>query len=108
MTAFRGAAALGVRACDPGEVVVDAPVVHGRVKGLAKAQSADVRDRLTREGITVLNGPRAASARPSPIAARIASRSQPQLVASRTVRADVVLVATGATPRILPGSEPDG
>ena len=107
MTAFRGAAALGVRACDPGEVVVDAPVVHGRVKGLAKAQSADVRDRLTREGVTVLNG----RARFSPAQSNRSSHCIEVTTAAggeQTVRADVVLVATGATPRILPGSEPDG
>src|SRR5215467_12232511 len=56
MTAFRGAGALGVRSCDPGDVVVDAPVVHARVKELARAQSVDIHDRLVREGVRVING----------------------------------------------------
>src|SRR5262245_29946587 len=49
MAAFRGAGALGVRSCDPGDMVVDAPVVHTRVKDLARAQSVDIHDRLIRE-----------------------------------------------------------
>ena len=35
---------------------------------------------------------------------------EPQIVAvgDRRIQADVVLIATGATPRVLPGAEPDG
>jgi NAD(P)H dehydrogenase (quinone) len=106
MTAFRGAGELGVRACDPGEVVVDAPVVYSRVKELAAAQSADVRDRLTREGVTVLNGRGrfcpAQSNRSTHCIEVTTDEGEQQ------IRADVVLLATGAMPRILPGCEPDG
>ena len=35
---------------------VDVAVVHGRVKGLALAQSADIRSRVRREGVKILAG----------------------------------------------------
>jgi dihydrolipoamide dehydrogenase len=107
MNAFRGAAALGVRACDPGDVVVDAPVVHARVKELARAQSDDIHARLVREGVTVLNG----RGRFHPDQSNRSSHRIEVTAADggvRTLNADVVLLATGATPRILAGAEPDG
>src|SRR6185312_1162364 len=53
-TAFRSAATLGVMAGDPDEVTVSAPAVHGRVRGLALAQSADVRGKLDAAGVEVV------------------------------------------------------
>jgi len=104
MTALRGAARLGVRATDPAEVTIDTPAVHGRVKDLALAQSADVRARLAREGVELRDG-----------TARFAERQDARTTYSLRVEpsgelltADVVLVATGASPRTLPGAEPDG
>ncbi len=106
MTAFRGAGPLGVRSCDPGDVVVDAPVVHARVKELARAQSVDIHDRLVREGVRVING----RARFSPAQSNRSSHCVEAVTeeGSESLRADVVLLATGATPRILAGAEPDG
>jgi NAD(P)H dehydrogenase (quinone) len=105
MNSFRDAAALGVRAVAPEALSVDAPVVHGRVKRLAQAQSHDVRDRLIREGVRVLIG----TARFVDIddgrthVLHAVTEDGPQ-----RLEADVVLVATGATPRIVPGAVPDG
>jgi NAD(P)H dehydrogenase (quinone) len=88
------------------EVTVDNRTVHGRVKGLALAQSADIRARVQREGVRVING----SARfcdPEPGLAvhhvRVTSDA-----CEETLIADVALIATGATPRVLPGAVPDG
>jgi pyruvate/2-oxoglutarate dehydrogenase complex dihydrolipoamide dehydrogenase (E3) component len=79
-----------------GSVGVAVAEVHARVKALALAQSSDIEARLRREGVRVLRG-----------AARL---SGPGQVAcdGETIDADVVLLAVGATPRILPGAEPDG
>ncbi|MCT9928750.1 NAD(P)H-quinone dehydrogenase [Planotetraspora sp. A-T 1434] len=79
-----------------GGVTADMPLVNKRVKELAHAQSADVAARLAAEGVEVVR----ASGR----------LVDPQVVRAgdRTIRADVVIVATGAHPRVLPGAEPDG
>ncbi len=106
MTAFRSADRLGVRGCAPAEVGIDTPAVHGRVKKLALAQSADVRTRLLREGVILLPGTaRFAADQPSraTYAVEVAHEGEQDLV-----QADVVLLATGASPRILPDAEPDG
>jgi dihydrolipoamide dehydrogenase len=79
-----------------GRVAVDAPRLYARVRALARAQSADVAGRLAAEGIEVLagtgrlTGPRTVT------------------VGDREVGADIVLIATGAQPRILPAAVPDG
>src|SRR3990170_3294680 len=45
---------------------VDLPTVHSRVKGLALAQSADVRARVEREGVRIIRGTAAFTEEPSP------------------------------------------
>ncbi|MEV7005690.1 NAD(P)H-quinone dehydrogenase [Streptosporangium sp. NPDC051022] len=81
---------------DVGGVIADMPLVNTRVKDLAQAQSADIAARLAAEGVEVIQA-----------AGRLVD---PQVVRAgdRTIRADIVIVATGATPRILPSAEPDG
>ncbi|WP_243738407.1 NAD(P)H-quinone dehydrogenase [Cellulomonas shaoxiangyii] len=80
---------------------IDLDAVNTRVKALAAAQSADIRTRLEREGVDVVTG--------------TGRLLDPQHVAVRTpegrehtIDADVVLVSTGATPRVLPEARPDG
>ncbi len=97
---------LGLTA-DRQSVGVDLPTVNARVKGLAQAQSADIRARVEREGVRILRGTAAFSDEPS-------DRAQ-HMIGVRThdggheeVAADVVLIATGATPRILDDAKPDG
>ncbi|WP_029290464.1 NAD(P)H-quinone dehydrogenase [Cellulomonas sp. HZM] len=81
---------------------IDLAAVNTRVKALAAAQSADIRARLEREGVRIvlgegrLDGPQ-----------RIQVRTQAG-EPDETLEADVVLVATGATPRELPTARPDG
>ncbi|RCW43741.1 dihydrolipoamide dehydrogenase [Halopolyspora algeriensis] len=103
---FRNAQELGVRA-DDGDVGVDSSVVHGRVKGLALAQSADIRSRVHRAGVRILGGwarfaDTAQGLAQHAIRVELAEGGHEDLVA------DEVLISTGATPRILPGAEPDG
>ncbi|MFS0702391.1 NAD(P)H-quinone dehydrogenase [Cellulomonas sp. 179-A 4D5 NHS] len=79
---------------------VDLAQVNTRTLALAAAQSADIRTRLEREGVEVVEG-----------AGRLDGPNR--VVASgtdgeRSLDADVVLVATGATPRVLPEAVPDG
>ena len=92
---------LGDGSAPDGAVGVDLAKVNARVKKLAQAQSADIRQRLEREGVSVVAG-----------AGRL---DGPQRVVAdlpdggtETVEADAVLVSTGAHPRVLAGSEPDG
>jgi NAD(P)H dehydrogenase (quinone) len=75
---------------------VDAARVYGRIRALARAQSADVAARLAAEGVEVVAG-----------RGRLAGHG---LVAAgdRQWQADTILIATGAEPRILPDAVPDG
>jgi pyruvate/2-oxoglutarate dehydrogenase complex dihydrolipoamide dehydrogenase (E3) component len=97
---------LGLTA-DRQAVGVDLPTVNARVLSLALAQSADVRARVEREGIRVIRGSARFAGTPAPGA--------PHQIEARTVEggieplaADVVLIATGATPRVLDDAKPDG
>jgi pyruvate/2-oxoglutarate dehydrogenase complex dihydrolipoamide dehydrogenase (E3) component len=105
-SAFRDADELGIHT-DGKNAEVDVPVVHSRVKGLALAQSADVRARLQREGVRIINGTaRFFDDQKGMAAHRIAATANSG--ETEVLEADVVLIATGATPRVLPGAVPDG
>ena len=106
-TAFRGGDALGVMACEPEDVKINAPAVHGRVKGLALAQSADVRSKMAAAGVEVVHGIARLENHGVP-GRRHRVRVEPVHGDAYASDADVVLIATGATPRIIPGAEPDG
>jgi len=106
MTDFRGAAELGIHAGRSADIRVDAPVVHDRVRRLAVAQSADVGRQLSRAGVRMVPGS-ARLAEPGP-GRRHRVEISPAGGVSEVVDADVVLLAVGATPRVLPGAEPDG
>lgn len=104
MASLDGAAGLGIvtgkdRTAAAGSLAlpeVDAPRLYARVRNLARAQSADVTERLAGEGVDVI-GDTGRLAGPRTVVA-----------GGSSISADVVLVATGATPRELPGAEPDG
>lgn len=81
---------------------VDLAAVNTRVMALAAAQSADIRARLEREDIRVVMG-RGRLDGPSRVVVDTAD-GQPQV----ELDADVVLVSTGSTPRVLPTAVPDG
>ena len=94
MTNLSQADRVGVHA--EGTVTVQVGEVHARVKSLALAQSADITQRLLREGVAVVSG-----------TARLLGDGR-LLVEGSELSADVVLLATGAHPRVVPGAEPDG
>ena len=78
------------------------PAVNSRVKGLALAQSADVRARLEREGIRIIRGTARFARRRRPAAAPIEVATADG--GTEELPADVVLIATGANPRVLDGA----
>jgi dihydrolipoamide dehydrogenase len=88
-------------------VTVDLAAVNRRVMDLAAAQSDDVASRLTAEGVDVIQGA-AELADPRPGLAKHRVRITTEEGAATDIDADVVLVATGASPRILPDAVPDG
>ena len=97
---------LGVRLHDPeGDQVAGAVAqphtVNRRILALAAAQSADIKVGLERAGVTFLEG-----------VARVADAHLVRAVTAdgeaRDLRADVMLLATGASPRVMPSAVPDG
>ncbi|EHR59601.1 NAD(P)H-quinone dehydrogenase [Saccharomonospora cyanea] len=86
----------------------DLPTVHGRVRGLALAQSADIRARVQREGVRVVSGTARFRDTEPGLATHKVGVTHPETGEEELLDADVVLVATGATPRVLPGAVPDG
>lgn len=105
-TDLRRARDLGLRV-DPSQAAVRVPEVNERVKALALAQSADIRSKLQSAGVQIFAGCGRLLGRSTGLAGH---RVQADLWDGDTeiVEADVVLVATGASPRVLPGAEPDG
>ncbi len=105
MTSVQESTELGVRfAADGGERAaapsVDLAAVNTRVKALAASQSADIARRLAAEDVRVIAG--------------TGRLDGPDMVVAVTndgeegLPADAVLIATGASPRILESSPPDG
>jgi dihydrolipoamide dehydrogenase len=98
MTSLGRSASLGLQLADGANPVVevDAPALNARIKALAAAQSNDIAEHVTAEGVRIvaargqLTGPRTIEA------------------GEETVHADVLLIATGASPRSLPDGMPDG
>src|SRR5439155_9017888 len=89
-----------------GTGAVDAAAVHARVKALALAQSGDIHGKLVKAGVEYVPG-----------RGRMGDDTlghthqvviEPTDAPPYTVNADTVLIATGATPRILPAAVPDG
>ncbi|RJQ83773.1 NAD(P)H-quinone dehydrogenase [Amycolatopsis panacis] len=93
---------------DLADTGVDLPTVHGRVKGLALAQSADIRARVQREGVRVINGEARFCDDEPGLATHKVSVTHAADGTVEALNADVVLISTGATPRVLPGAVPDG
>ena len=105
MSDFEVAGGLGVRLTDDEGDVVDDVVaqpqtVNERILALAAAQSADIHDGLERAGVRIISGTGRLAARDRVVAETDSG--------SEEIAADVVLVATGATPRVLPTAVPDG
>jgi dihydrolipoamide dehydrogenase len=99
MTHLSHADAVGVYT--DGKVSTAVDEVHARVKALALAQSADITRRLVRDGVTLVTGS-ACLQGPGRVLVTAEDGHEEQL------EADVVLIATGAHPRVVEGAEPDG
>ncbi len=107
LTQTRAADELGISiaGAEPGRsfadsITVDLGKVNQRVRDLAKAQSGDIRSKLEAEGVEILDG-RGRLAGPHEIVVETAS-------GSRTMAADIVLLAVGTTPRQLSSAPCDG
>ena len=106
MSELAGAPELGVTFEDhegdaATSIRVDLGKVNARVKRLAADQSTDIAERLDRDGVTLVTG-RGSLAGPDRV---VVDRPDGR---EEILRADAVLVATGAAPRTLPTAVPDG
>jgi NAD(P)H dehydrogenase (quinone) len=105
MTSVQESRELGVRLSDgvgdmAAAATVDLGVVNRRVKHLASSQSTDIARQLETAGVTVVEGTGRLDG-PTGVVVRTEDGEQ-------RLAADVVLVATGAHPRVLDTARPDG
>ena len=90
-----------------GDAKLSLMALNERVKQLAGKQSDDIRDQLERNGVRLING-----------RARFADKQVGHTThdievvtvdgETEQITCDMVLVCTGASPRVLKGAEPDG
>ncbi|HEU5270996.1 MAG TPA: NAD(P)H-quinone dehydrogenase [Jatrophihabitans sp.] len=104
VTALRAAAELGLSST--ADVHVRLRQVNERVRQLATSQSEDIERRLVAAGVRLLPGYGRFAAEQTGRTFRIEVAGPDGEQTELDV--DVVLLATGGTPRILPGAEPDG
>jgi dihydrolipoamide dehydrogenase len=105
LTALRDAPRVGVGSAR--DVSVDLHTINARIKRLARQQSDDIAGRLAREAVTVVPGSgRFASHQPT--RAHVVEVVDAAGTVVDALEADVVLLATGGSPRVLPTAEPDG
>ena len=103
MTSLGRSAALGLQLEDGKNpsLSVDAPALNARIKALAAAQSNDIAEHVAAEGIRIISGcGRMTDSHTIVVDGKTGEEAE--------VRADIVLITTGATPRILPDAVPDG
>ncbi|WP_168583372.1 NAD(P)H-quinone dehydrogenase [Gephyromycinifex aptenodytis] len=89
------------RTTDSAALVADMAEINDRVVALAGAQSRDIQNRLEQVGVRVIKGT-GTLLDSSTVEART---SDGQV---ETLNAEMILLATGATPRVLPTAQPDG
>ncbi len=105
-TELRRASGLGF------DIAIDAakislPQIHNRVKTLAASQSADIGSQLLRERVTVIRGRGELVDNVQGMAHHRVKVNTPD-GKTGVLKADIVLIATGASPRVLPSAVPDG
>ncbi|MET9328246.1 NAD(P)H-quinone dehydrogenase [Tsukamurella sp. NPDC003166] len=88
-------------------VEIDVERINTRVKELATAQSADIRARLVGEGVRIIRGSASLAPTNPGMAQHVVNVVTPT-GGEQTLEADVVLVATGASPRVMESAKPDG
>ena len=94
MTLLNRGADLGI--ATGGLTTVNPARLYERITDLARAQSRDITARIAAEDIKVITGHGRLD---GPGTVRVGEQE---------VKADAILIATGALPRVLPGAEPDG
>ena len=107
VTGCRDTEEFGVGVLSRDAVAIDPAAVYARVKRLARAQSADVLAKLVKAGVSFISG----TARLGADTLGHTHRVEITLSdggAPSSVDASAVLIATGATPRLLPDAMPDG
>lgn len=105
VTSFRNAAGVGLQGTFSD---VDLHAVNDRITALAQSQSDDIAARLVREGVNIVTGHGRFAVSPSNGHRHSLEVVDDSGSVVHRVEADVVLVATGGTPRELAGSPPDG
>ncbi|MCL2468297.1 MAG: NAD(P)H-quinone dehydrogenase [Micrococcales bacterium] len=105
MTIVARAPDLGIRLpegmCEPDQIV-DMTAMNARLQSLATAQSNDIEGRVLREGVKIIRG-KGRLVGPRQVAVQPNDGGDQQVI-----DADVVLISTGATPRVLRTAVPDG
>ncbi len=98
LTRFRESERLGIDTNST--ITVDLAEANARLLRLAAAQSADIHGRLERDGVTILRG----------TGTLLSDRVVAVTTSSgmQTLEADVILLSTGARPRVLDAAQPDG
>jgi Pyruvate/2-oxoglutarate dehydrogenase complex, dihydrolipoamide dehydrogenase (E3) component, and related enzymes len=107
VTGYRDTEEFGVHSDGLEAITVDAATVHGRVKRLALAQSADIHAKLVKAGVTFVPG-RARLGEDTLGHTHRVLITPADGGSTYAVDASTVLIATGATPRVLPTAVPDG
>ena len=105
-TELRRAAGLGFDiGIEDAKITLDQ--INNRVKTLARSQSADIASQLVRERVNIVQGHAELI---DDVAGMASHRVRVTTSAGQegVLKADVVLIATGASPRVLPGAVPDG
>jgi dihydrolipoamide dehydrogenase len=106
VTGYRHNDQFGIRSAGLSGVTVDAAAVNDRVKKLALAQSSDIQAKLIKAGVDVVHG--RATLGEDTLGHTHQVLITPHGAETYAVRASTVLLATGATPRVLPTAVPDG
>jgi pyruvate/2-oxoglutarate dehydrogenase complex dihydrolipoamide dehydrogenase (E3) component len=106
MTGYRHNDRFGIRSAGLDAVSVDAVAVNERVKKLALAQSGDIQAKLVKAGVDVVHG--RAQLGEDTLGHTHQVLITPEGSETYAVDASTVLIATGATPRVLPSARPDG
>ena len=86
---------------------ISLPQIHHRVKTLATSQSEDIAEQLRAHGVRLINGRAELCDTAVGMAKHSVKVTEPD-GAEQVLDADVVLIATGASPRVLPDARPDG
>jgi NAD(P)H dehydrogenase (quinone) len=107
VTGYRDTEEFGVHAGGLAAVSVDAVGVHARVKRLAVAQSADIQAKLIKAGVGFVDGTARLGADTLGHTHRV-EVTPTGGDAAYSIDAATVLVATGASPRVLQTAVPDG